>query len=191
MDHPQRRIRNFYIYPRFQLRYVAQMLAVSAGLTGSLGFLVYRFDREAARVVGLRALDPTDETAQFLQAQYSHDARMLALALAGFGLLLCVALAAWQIVTTHKVAGPLYYISHQVRRIRDGYLGQLHPLRKGDMLHEFFETFREMHASLRRRAEEEAAAFERLAAVLDEGGPTNKVADELRSLKRQREESLR
>src|SRR2546425_11975843 len=120
MGHPGRKVTNFLIDREFQFRYVLQMVVVSAALTSGLGWLVYHFNGEASRVVGLRALDPTDETAQFLQAEYSHNARLLLWALIGFGVLLSMVLAAWQIVTTHKVAGPLYYISHQVRRIREG-----------------------------------------------------------------------
>jgi hypothetical protein len=188
--HPGRRIVNFLIYREFQFHYVLQMVAVSAVLTTGLGWLVYHFNAEASRVVGLRALDPTDETAQFLRSEFERGARLLVWALVGFGVLLSIVLAGWQIVTTHKVAGPLYYISHQVKRIRDGYLGTLHPLRKGDMLHAFFEDFREMHGALRKRAEEEVTLFERLARTAEEGGQLP-LAEELRRLRRQREESLK
>jgi hypothetical protein len=187
--HPNRKLRNFLLDREYQFRYVGQMVAVSAGLTAGLGWLVYHFNAEASRVVGLRALDPTDEMAQSLHEQFSRSDHLLLAALIIFGVLLTAVLAAWQVVTTHKVAGPLYYISYQVKRIGDGYLGSLHPLRKGDMLHGFFETFREMHESLRKRARAEAAQFERLAVRADEAG-LKELADELRVLQKQREESL-
>ena len=187
--HPGRKFRNFLIDREYQLRYAMQMVLVSGGLTAGLGFLVYHFNAEASRVVGVRAMDPTDETAIALQQQFAHSGRMLVLALGAFGVLLALALAGWQIVTTHKVAGPLFYISHQVKRIREGYLGRLHPLRKSDMLHGFFENFREMHASLRQRAEQEAELFARLAEEADKAGQ-GALADELRKLQKQRESSL-
>jgi len=188
--HPNRRIKNFLLDREYQFRYVAQMVAVSAGLTGGLGWLVYHFNAEASRVVGLRAMDPTDDVAQMLHQQFSRSDHLLLAALVAFGVLLTAVLAAWQVVTTHKVAGPLYYISYQVKRIGDGYLGTLHPLRKGDMLHGFFETFREMHESLRKRARAEATQFERLAVRAEQAGLAD-VAEELRALQKQREESLK
>lgn len=188
--HPGRRLGNFLLDAKLQLHYAAQMVIVSALLTAGLGFLVLHFQGEASRVVNLRAFDPTDETAQFLQAEFARSGRMLVAALLGFGVLLSLALAAWQIVTTHKIAGPLYYIGHQARRIRDGKLGTLHPLRKGDMLHTFFEEFRAMHAALRERAGREAELFARLAGDAEKAGQAH-VAVELRALQREREESLK
>src|SRR5437762_12417711 len=105
--HPGRRIRNFFLDAKLQLRYAGQMVAVRALLTGGLGWLVLRFQSEASRVVSLRALDPGDETAQVLQAEFARSERMLVVALVVFGVVLSSVLAVWQIVTTHKIAGPL------------------------------------------------------------------------------------
>ena len=187
--HPGRRLRNFLVDRDYQLRYALQMVVVSTVLTAALGVFIYRFNAEASRVVDMRAMDPSDEMAQALQQQFAHGERMLVLGLVAFAVLLAMVLAAWQIVTTHKVAGPLYYIAHQVKRIRDGYLGRLHPLRKGDMLHGFFEDFRLMHATLRQRAENEAMLFARLAEEADKAGQAG-IAEELRKLQSQRESSL-
>jgi hypothetical protein len=133
-------------------------------------------------VVYLRTLDPTDEAARGLAEQLAHQDRVLLFVLVGFGVLLAVSLAAWQIVTTHRVAGPLFYVSKQMDRIREGQLGaSLHPLRKGDLLQDFFEGFREMHEALRGRAMRDAAALERLASRLDGAGQAE-VAGELRAM---------
>lgn len=187
--HRQRKLRNFLLDAEYQLRYVGQMVGVAVLLTASLGALVYHFHAEGARVVGLGALDPEDEAAKFLQEEFARTGRNLVLALIGFGLVLSLVLAAWQIVQTHKVAGPLYYIAHQVRRMRDGYLGRLHPLRRGDLLHKFFEGFREMHQAMRERAEREATLFEELASEAEAAGQAH-IADELRKLHDQRRSSL-
>jgi hypothetical protein len=188
--HPGRRLRNFLLDANLQLRYAGQMVAVSALLTGGLGWLVLHFQGEASRVVNVRVLDPTDETAQLLQAEFARTGRLLVGALIAFGVLLSLALAAWQIVTTHKIAGPLYYLGHQARRIRDGRLGTLHPLRKGDMLHTFFEEFRAMHEALRERARREADRFTRLAADAEQAGLAP-LAAELRALAKERDDATR
>lgn len=186
----QRRMRNFLIFDEFQLRYAGHMALVSAALTAALGWLVYHFNGVASRVVDLRALDPSDVEAQVLSAAFHRSERQLLIGLIIFGVVLTVVLAAWQIITTHRVAGPLYYIAHQAKRMRDGYLGALHPLRKGDMLHGFFETFRDMQEAMRERARREAEQFTRLAEQAEQGG-LDKVAAELRALSVQRLDSLK
>jgi hypothetical protein len=183
-----RRFGNFLIDSQLQLRYAGQMVAVSALLTAGLGALVYHFNNEASQVVQLQDVD--EATAKFLHEQFDQTAHMLVVALVVFGVLLSAALAAWQIVTTHKIAGPLYYIGHQMKRIRDGKLDHLHALRKGDLLINFFETFQSMHAALRERAEKEADHFGRLAAAAEKAGSSD-VAAELRQLQKEHEDSLK
>jgi hypothetical protein len=186
----KRKLRNYLIFGEYQLHYAGYMALVSAVLTGGLGWLVYHFQKVAARVVDVRALDPTDVEAQVLSAAFHRSDRHLLIGLIIFGVLLAAVLFAWQIVTTNRVAGPLYYIAHQTRRMRAGYLGTLHPLRKSDMLHGFFETFRKMHDAMRERARREADQFTRLAELAAKAGQTE-VEAELRMLAQQRLESLK
>ena len=74
----------------------------------------------------------------------------LVAAMAGFVLVLTL----FGIYYTHKVAGPLYKMSSLFGRVRDNYLGTAPPgLRKGDELHDFYLSFREMHQAMRERNE--------------------------------------
>ena len=189
-SHPGRRFRNFLLDARLQLRYAAQMAAVSGGLTLGLGLFIYRFNAEASRVVNLRAMDPSDEGAQLLVTEFARSDRRIVLALLVFGVLLSLLLAAWQIVTTHKIAGPLYYLGQRARRIQNGKLGQMHPLRKGDSLKRFFEEFRAMHGELRAKAEREAALFAELAEAAARAGQPG-LAERLRALENDRREALK
>jgi hypothetical protein len=186
----ERKVKNFLIFGEYQLHYAAHMATVSAALTAGLGWLVWHFNREAARVVDLRAFDPTDVEALALAQTFHRGERNLVIGLICFGVLLAAALAVWQIVTTHKVAGPLYYVAHQTRRIRDGFLGEMHPLRRGDMLHGFFEEFRAMVAAIRARAVEERDQLGRLAEQARSAGQ-GALADELAALAKRHEEALR
>ena len=188
--HPGRRVRNYLINREYQFRFVGQMVAVALTLTALLGYMIHRFNQEASRIVDVRALDPTDVEAKAIrEALQKSEVRLLA-GLVAFAVVLAVLLAAWQIVHTHRVAGPLYYISHQIKRIRDGYLGKLHGLRKDDLLHGFFETFREMHDAMRSRAQAEAEQFARLAERAEAAGQAE-VGAELRALQKAREDSLK
>ena len=183
-----RKFGNFLLDARLQLRYVAQMVFVSAGLTIGLGALVYHFNAEASRVVEIGVLD--EDTARIVHEQYLAGQAKLVMALCAFGLLLTLVLAAWQVVTTHKIAGPLYYMKREMKKVREGRFGALHPLRRGDMLHDFFDVFSGMHGTMRERNAQEAALFAKLAAEADQAGASS-VAERLRGLARAREESVK
>lgn len=185
----RRKIRNYLIFGEYQLHYAGHMALVSVALTAGLGALVYHFNRQSSRIVDLRALDPTDAAGQALAMEFHQGERFLLIGLIVFGALVAMVLSGWQIVTTHRVAGPLYYIAHQTKRMRDGFLGKLHPLRKKDMLHGFFQNFCEMHDAMRERARKDAEQFTRFAEQADKGG-LSELANELRSLAKQREASL-
>lgn len=183
-----RKLSNFLIDAKLQLRYAAQMVFVSAALTIGLGALVYHFNAEASRVLEVGVLD--EETARIVHQQYEAGQARLVVALCGFGGVLMLVLAAWQVVTTHKIAGPLYYMKREMKKVRDGRFGVLHKLRRGDMLHDFFDVFHEMHTTLRERATREAAQLKQLAADADKAG-LGQVAEQLRALAKEREEATK
>jgi nitrogen fixation/metabolism regulation signal transduction histidine kinase len=81
---------------------------------------------------------------------------------------LVVALALVGIVVTHKVAGPVYKMTRQIRELGEGSLRMPAPLRKGDELGSFFDTFASTVQSLRERREKEIAALD--AAIAQLGG---------------------
>jgi nitrogen fixation/metabolism regulation signal transduction histidine kinase len=73
------------------------------------------------------------------------------------------------IVVTHKVAGPIFKMKRQIKAVADGHLAVPGQLRKGDELVDFFEVFREMVVSLRRRQEQEIALLESAIGTLEGG----------------------
>jgi hypothetical protein len=103
--------------------------------------------------------------------------------------LLSGVLTIYGIVVTHKVAGPLFKISLYMNQIRDGRLGKVDDLRKGDQLLEFFDTFKQMHEALTRRTLEEVAVIDQAARDAEKAGAKG-TADTLRDLKARKEESL-
>jgi nitrogen fixation/metabolism regulation signal transduction histidine kinase len=107
--------------------------------------------------------------------------------LIAFGFILSVVLAAYGIVLTHKVAGPLFKITNHLDKIRDGKLGFVYNLRKGDQLVDFFEHFKNAHDALRHRTEEDIALLDKAIAAAG----ASPVADELKAAKQRKEESLK
>src|SRR6478609_4759104 len=97
--------KNYLLNLRYQLKYTLTIVGISLVLTGGLGYVVMSKAHEASRVVQVRAMDPTDELAQQLAAQFAHNDRVLMLTLIAFGFILSVVLAGYGIVLTHKVAG--------------------------------------------------------------------------------------
>jgi hypothetical protein len=183
----RRSLRNYLLNSTYQLRFTAVIVVISAVLTGGLGYLVMHNAHEASRVVQVRALDPTDELAQQLVQQFARGDRILLLTLIAFGFVLSLVLAGYGIVLTHKVAGPLYKITNHLDKIRDGKLGVVYNLRKGDQLVDFFEHFKGAHDALRARTEEDIALLDRALATVTTGA----VADELRAARAKKAESLK
>jgi hypothetical protein len=183
----QRHLRNYLLNKGLQLRFTLIIVAISATLTGGLGWVVMTKAHEASRVVQVRAMDPTDEMAQQLVAQFAHNDKVMLAVLIAFGVILSVVLSAYGIVLTHKIAGPLFKVTLYLDKMRDGKLGQVYNLRKGDELVEFFEHFKAAHDSVRARTEADIVLLDKAIAGLGTGG----LADELKSARDKKAESLK
>jgi hypothetical protein len=183
----QRRIRNYLLNLRYQLKYTLTIVGVSLVLTAGLGWVVISKAHEASRVVQVRAMDPTDELAQQLAQQFARNDRLMIIVLVGFAVLMSAVLTVYGIVMTHKVAGPLYKVTLHLDKIRDGRLGVVYNLRKGDELVDFFEHFKNAHDALRARTMADIALLDRAIAAAGSAP----VAEELRAAKQAKEDSLK
>ena len=104
--------------------------------------------------------------------------------LVGVLAVLVFAIGAAGIMVTHKVAGPIFKMKRQLADVADGHLKLPSPLRKGDELVEFHQSFRDMVQSLRSERERQIAALDSSLAALD--GATD--AERLSELRRLRQE---
>ncbi len=172
----QRRMKNYLLDLRYQLKFTLTMVGMAAALTSALGAFILHEAREASRVVSVRALDPDDTLAKQLSEQMEHNDHMLVFVLIGFGLLLSVLLTFYGIVLTHKVAGPLFKVTLYLDKIRDGKLGQVYALRKGDELVEFFDHFKAAHDALRKQEQGDIALLSRAAEKLSDQALKTEIA---------------
>jgi hypothetical protein len=195
--HPayKRRFRNYLLDVGLQLRYTATIVIVAVFLTAGLGFKMYQATRDVSKVILWTSLvDPT--SAEELQAQFSNSDRVVLWGIVGFGLVLVLSIGAVGILITHKVAGPLYKISSFFARVRDNRLGAVpEGLRKGDELQDFYSGFREMHQSIRERVEDDVRMIGGAVSVLEAAPEARspaiqRVLDDLRQLRKRKEESL-
>jgi hypothetical protein len=192
----KRKVRNYLLDVGLQLRYTATIVIVAVFLTAGLGFKMYQATRDVSKVILWTSLvDPS--SADELQAQFSNSDRVVLWGIVGFGIVLVLSIGAVGILITHKVAGPLYKIATFFGRVRDNRLGPApNSLRKGDELQDFYSAFREMHQSIRERTEEDVRVMGNAIQVLEgEGGMSrapglDRALDELRQLRKRKEESL-
>ena len=184
-----RRLSNYLLDKRLQLRYVLVVLVVSLAISGTLGFLIYQQEHRASAdlVAGLSDLTKDDpglaEYQRVTAADIASRDRNLVLQMLGVGLGLTVIAGGYLVLMTHKVAGPLHKIGLYMDDMALGRMHAIMPLRKGDMLQDFYLQFRDMHQHVRDRLTADAAVmakFHQLAAAHEVGPEARAELEELR-----------
>lgn len=193
---PKRKLSNYMLDKKLQLRYVFLVSVLSAVIAGALGYMIYDQRRTASESIerDLQALTQADASHQEFQEQVADglesDDQMLVYKMVAVGIGLVIILSAYLVIMTHKVAGPLFKVSMYFEQMAEGRLGKVMPLRRGDMLQDFFGDFKEMHESLRARSQAEVEAMERALGALRQahneadyrGEARGKLADALEAL---------
>ncbi len=182
----KRKLSNYLLDKKLQLRYVLLVTILSGLIAGSLGYLIYEQSRVASESLEttIAALTEGDPSWADLQTQeVSHlesSDRALIYTMGAFGVGLVVILSAYLVIMTHKVAGPLYKVTMYFDRMADGRIGNVTALRKGDMLQDFFGAFREMHESVRTRLQGDVITMESAATALrQKAGSDSRLAEAL------------
>jgi nitrogen fixation/metabolism regulation signal transduction histidine kinase len=114
---------------------------------------------EQQKALELQATALSDQSASIANQQKTLLTTLFALLA-----ILVIGVGLAGIVVTHKVAGPIYKMKRQIRTLAAGSWRMPDPLRKGDELTEFFDTFREMVRAVREHQEEE---IDRLDSVIN------------------------
>ncbi|HVV81746.1 MAG TPA: hypothetical protein VHE35_01660 [Kofleriaceae bacterium] len=191
-----RKISNYLLDKRLQLRYVLVVLFVSLAISGTLGYLIYQQEHRATEdlVAGLSELTKDDPSLAEYQkstaADIAHRDRNLVLQMIGVGLGLAVIAGGYLVLMTHKVAGPLHKIGNYMHDMASGRMHTIMPLRKGDMLQDFYLQFRDMHHTVRERLKGDAASMSKFyeAATGGKAEPGPEAKDELEELRRHAEQ---
>lgn len=144
--------RRTYVIDRgFQLKYTLTLVAVGAGVSVLFGVMMYLAHADAARGIPIPAA--------FQEEWARNDSVMIGLT-AAMTVLMAVALGLFGILITHRVAGPVYVMSHYITVLSHGRYPVMRPLRKKDELKTFFERFQTAIESLRTREAEEAKTLD-------------------------------
>jgi hypothetical protein len=187
----RRKMRNYLLDVGLQVRYTMTIVIVAVFLTAGLGYKMYQATRDISKVIELSGMaDPT--VANELRGQFAASDRWVLWGIVGFGVVLVISITAVGILITHKVAGPLFKIAAFFGRVKENRLGAIpQSLRKGDELQEFYGSFRDMHQALREKVDDDVRVLGEAVSALESGGPgAQKAVEDLRQLRRRKEESL-
>lgn len=165
----KRKLANYLLDKRLQLRYVLVVTILSGLIAGTLGYMIYKQSADASASIESRLQDPTFAAIQkTINDDLQSGDQMLVYKMVGAGIALVIILSLYLVIMTHKVAGPLFKVSMYFDRMADGRLTVVTPLRKGDMLQDFYQSFQETHDAIRARAKADVETMDKALAALRE-----------------------
>src|SRR5256885_2037905 len=159
-----RRLRNYLLNAKLQLRLASYLLGVGVALSLGLGWLLWRAYRETSRVIALSDPDSGDSIGLALASE--DRVRIIIIGVALGGVLICLLGSA--LVVSHRIAGPAFAIARTCRQVGEGILAVPRPLRPRDLLVELGNDVAAMVAALRtRETREREVALSAAAALRD------------------------
>jgi methyl-accepting chemotaxis protein len=187
----RRKIRNYLIDRKVQTRITLMMVVLSSLLTAFLGSFWYAEIRKASAVIRTNAIATIgEEAANSLGQELAAQDQLRLLLLLGFAVVIALLIAAYGIVFSHRIAGPLFKINRLMGEIEAGRLPDLGSLRRGDQLQEFFRTFERMHGALRARVEADLSLLDQLLAGIEGGGDLSQQLPKIREALEDKRRSL-
>ena len=181
----QRKLKNYLLDRRFQLKYTGMVLVITVSVAGVLGYLAYDFSKgqtEAFTAQLAAQPDLDDETAADLERFANAEDRKIRNAIVAGVALLTIALGLTGILVTHRVVGPAYRMKRLFEHVGEGHLTVTTGIRKGDELQDLYKSFAEMVESLREQRTEDVARLEDTVAKMEAAGIESAYVTELRSL---------
>ena len=183
---PKRKLRNYLLDRRFQLKYTSMVVGVTlivASLLGAVAYSESKGQTEALQIQLAVQPDLDPQVAAHLDAfGKQRDRQMLGGILAGIALL-TFALGLTGIVITHKIIGPAYRIRKLLATVAKGHLKVDGHLRRGDELQDVFGAFNDMVTSLRSRQAEEISQLDAALARASQSGVPEGNLQAFRSLR--------
>jgi len=154
---PKRRLRNFLLNPRFQLKYTGMVVGVTMVVASALGWQAYNYSKSMTEMLTANEMMMSvDDGAAALIIEHSEaEDRKVLMSIVGGILILAIALGVTGIVVTHKLVGPTYKLKRLIGEIGDGHMKLSGRLRKGDELLDLYLTLERMVESLRAMQQEE------------------------------------
>jgi methyl-accepting chemotaxis protein len=187
-SHPPRKLRNFLLEPKFQLKYSGMVVGVTVVVAAVLGYLAYRYSTGQTELQNLQLIAAKGEAvdAQFISdlQRYARqaDQRVMWGILMGVAVL-TLALGATGIVITHRLVGPAYRLKRMLADVSDGRIDAVGALRKHDELQDVFEAFQHMTKRLRETRQQDVQEFDAALEKARAAGLSDQVLSDLRTLR--------
>ena len=160
---PRRKLRNYLLDRRFQLKYTSMVVGVTLVVASILGALAYRESQgqtEALQIQLIAQPDLDPQVKKGLDAFARERDRQILLGITlGVGIL-TLALAITGILVTHRLVGPAYKMKLLFANVSKGPLKVDGALRRGDELKDVFAAFHDMVGHLRTRREHDLQRIE-------------------------------
>lgn len=186
---PKRRLRNYLLDARFQLKYTGMVVAVTLVVATILGKVAYDQSHAQTEMMTIN-LAMAGETAEFIeQTAREADQQLLLMIVGGIGILV-LSLGATGIVVTHRVVGPSFKMKSLFRHVADGHLKLYGRLREGDELQDVFLEFERMIDKLRANQRDEITQLESVIARAKEASAPSAVVEDLEALRDRMEKEL-
>jgi methyl-accepting chemotaxis protein len=207
----KRRLRNYLLDSRFQLKYAGLLVAVAVAIAAMMGVVLYHSTRavvegssalveESRKVSDVSRMNVKDLASDAdLQAAFSRESdahdrviadqqrallerqRAMIVSLVGGLALMVLAIGMFGIYFTHKVVGPVFKMKRLLRKVGEGNLRVDEQLRRRDELQDFFDAFTRMVGQLRDIEAGRLRDVEDALAAL-EGGDAARAGAALRKL---------
>jgi methyl-accepting chemotaxis protein len=181
-SHPPRKLRNYLLEPRFQLKYTSMVVGVTVVVAAILGYQAYQYSTGQTELLNIERMEAKGGAAdaQFIADLEGYareaDRKVLFAVLGGIGVL-ALALGLTGIVVTHRLVGPAYRLKQMLRSVSDGRMHVSGSLRKHDELRDVFDEFQLMVKNLRAGRERELQELdEALAKARSAGTPEHALS---------------
>jgi methyl-accepting chemotaxis protein len=176
--HPPRKLRNYLLDPKFQLKYTLMVVAVTVAVGAVLGYYAYDYSTGQTQMLtmerSMKADSGDKETMAFIESEGHKEDRKVLLAIFGGIGALTLALGITGIVVTHRLVGPAYRLKQLIREVSSGHIHVAGALRKHDELQDVFVAFQDMVKNLRTAREEDLEEIDR---ALEKARSTGAAAD--------------
>ena len=172
--HPPRKLRNYLLEPKFQLKYTSMVVGVAVVVGGVLGGEAYRYSKGQTEMLQVKSVEARGSAADArfiadLDAYARAADRQVLLAVIGGVGALALALGLTGIVVTHRLVGPAYRLRQLFGEVSGTRLRAVGNLRKHDELQEVHSAFQQMIVKLRAAREHDVQHLERAIVMAREG----------------------
>lgn len=207
---PKRRLRNFLLDSRFQLKYTGAVVVVTiisavlvTGIVGGwAGQKAYEFSRGQSEMLTMQQGGGGEYVSDELQAYLEEEARQrdeevkdqivgtIVTMVVVVSLVLTLILGFTGIVITHKIVGPAYKLKLLLSDVASGKLNVRGGLRRGDELQDVGDAFKSMVSALRERREEELAQVDEILEAAKDADSNEDVVDKITALRERLQSTL-